>query len=90
MNTFNEAINKLQKCEQLSINYSKQLQTFPKGVLGLTPDDVRNSVEFKQCKDNYAIAVHNMKALNTYLTKNYKKEFKHYQQNRRNNLLTNK
>ena len=87
MNTFNEAINKLQKCEQLSIHYSKQLQTFPKGVLGLTPDDVKNSIEFKQCKDNYAIAFHNIRALNTFLNKNYKKEFKKYQQNRRNNLL---
>ena len=87
MITFNEAITKLQQCEHDSINYSKQLQTFPKGVMGLTPDNVRNSVEFKQCKDNYAIAFHNIRALNTFLNKNYKKEFKKYQQNRRNNLL---
>ena len=43
---------------------SKQLQTFPRGATGLTPDDVKASPEFKAVKTAYAKAFEKLRQWN--------------------------
>jgi hypothetical protein len=50
------------------------LQTFPKGEFGLTPDDVKSSVEFKTAKFAYDVSFQNLRNFNQYYTKKFKRE----------------
>lgn len=50
------------------------LQAFPKGALGLTPDSVKASAEFKQANARYQAAFQAVRSFNAWFTKQYKKE----------------
>ena len=67
------------KCEDASI----LLNTFPRGPMGLTPDEVKFSPEFKEAKANYDFWNKKLRDLNGFISKNYKKELNKYNQDRR-------
>ena len=50
------------------------LQEFPKGAMGLTPDSVKASREFKLAKAEYEIAFQAVRKFNAVFTKQYRKE----------------
>jgi len=52
----------------------RALQAFPKGVMGLTPDSVKASAEFKQASAKYEAAFQTVRSFNAWFTKQYKKE----------------
>lgn len=51
-----------------------KLQTYPRGAMGLTPDDVKNSEEYKADKSEYALAFAQLRQLNGTYIKLYAKE----------------
>jgi hypothetical protein len=53
---------------------SKELKKFPRGNMGLTPDDVKNSPEFKSTKRAYDVAFKKLQTLNKTYVKRFKKE----------------
>lgn len=52
------------------------LKSFPKGPMGLTPDAVKVSTEFRAAKARYAAAFGTLRAVNAMMTKRYAKELR--------------
>lgn len=55
-------------------NLSQTLKSFPKGAMGMTPDSVRASVEFKKVKSEFDGAFQKLRNFNEKFTKVYKGE----------------
>lgn len=53
---------------------SSALQAFPKGAMGLTPDSVKASREFKLAKTEYEVVFQAVRKFNAVFTKQYRKE----------------
>lgn len=83
MISFDELLEKRINAENQSIEFSKLSNQYPKNLMGLVDDSIRTSIDYKILKDKYTMAHYNLRAINIYLNKNYKKEFKQYQQNKR-------
>jgi hypothetical protein len=49
------------------------LQIFPRGNMGITPDDVRLSDEFRAAKHNYSVAFNALRVFNGSIPKEYMK-----------------
>lgn len=54
--------------------WSEVLQSFPKGAMGLVPDAVRATPEYKTAKTAYDSSFHTLRVLNGKYVKQYKKE----------------
>ena len=54
-------------------DYSDKLNSFPKGEMGLTPDEVRNSKEYKLAKQNYNNAFKRLRDFNKKSSKEFKR-----------------
>jgi hypothetical protein len=52
------------------------LNLFPRGPLGLTPDDVKKTQEWKAARAQYDDAAHGLKIVNAYLVRHYRKELR--------------
>ena len=52
------------------------LQGFPKGRMGLTPDDVKASAEFQAAKRAYDVAFKRLRDFNGVFTKTFKAEIR--------------
>lgn len=53
----------------------KQFDTYRReGLAGLIPDEIKNSVEYKEASTGYAKAVHRLRQFNSVFVKKYKKE----------------
>jgi len=66
-----------QQAAQLDISVSeasKALKQFPRGAMGLTPDAVKATPEWKIAKQRYDLAFHCSRKFNSWFTKAYKKE----------------
>lgn len=63
------------------------LGAFPKGEMGLTPDDVKASPEYRKAKAAYDHAFHALRAVNAKGTKLYKKELAKEREERRNRIV---
>jgi hypothetical protein len=83
MITFYTAIELQTKYDLQSTITSKILNSLPKQPNGLLLQGVRDTIEYKQANDAYIIAVRNLRALNIYLNKNFKVEYKKYILNKR-------
>lgn len=53
---------------------SNAMEVFPKGFLGLTPDDVKSSIEFNTAYFAYDVAFQNLRNFNAIYTKQFKRE----------------
>lgn len=53
---------------------SKALQKFPRGAMGLTPDDVKATPEWKAAKKAFDDAFNKLRKFNAVFVKKYKKE----------------
>ena len=51
-----------------------ELQKFPRGIMGLIPDEVRRSEEFQQAKRQFDYAFSKQRLFSAGFTKRYKKE----------------
>ncbi len=50
------------------------MKSFPRGPMGLTPDDVKASDTYKAAKKSFDIAFADLRSFNTIYVKKYKKE----------------
>ena len=63
--------------------FSDRLNTFPRGEMGLTPDDVQNSKEYKLAKQNYNNAFKKLQNFNKKSSKEFlRRESKERRANR--------
>lgn len=82
-NSFEQALQNALKAREVTNAASEALRAFPRGAMGLTPDDVKNSLAYKKAKNDYNVAFEKEKAFNQFLTRNYKKEYEQYVKNKR-------
>ena len=76
--TFLELLEKRDDVQITVDTLSESLQKFPKGEMGLTPDTVKNSPEFKEVKSNFNKQFSSLRKLNSFIMKNFKKEYAEY------------
>lgn len=53
---------------------SKMLTRFPRGLMGMVPDDVKATPEFKQARAEYERIFQTVRRFNARFTKEYKRE----------------
>ena len=78
MLTFNDALAKRDLYDAKTVEASKMLNTLPKQSNGLLVAGVKNTPEYREFNDAYLIAVHNLKAINQFITRYYKKEYRQH------------
>lgn len=83
MKTFEEALAKYLELSAVADAASKALGAIPgvsSGPMGLTPDSVKQTTEFKIANRNYQIATEAMRKFNKegWFTKTFKKEYRAY------------
>lgn len=54
--------------------HQKALKGYPKGEMGLTPDEIKNSPEYKAHKQNFNNAFEKLRTFNASFTKKFKKQ----------------
>ena len=86
MNDFQSALAHKLRLEQAYSDASKAMQDFPKGEMGLTPDTVRASVEFRAAKSRLDSAFSALKAFNSQFLKRFKREYRAFLHSKRPTL----
>lgn len=71
------------RLEQATAETSAALQEFPRGPLGLTPDDVKASPEWKTAYRNFEVAFQAQRSFNSTYTKKFADELRHERNARR-------
>jgi hypothetical protein len=71
-----EANNYKKQLDDLVDLYSKQLNEFEKGIMGLTPVHVRNTPEWKEANVNYNKAFKELRNFNQWYVKTFMKKRK--------------
>ena len=59
------------------------MKRFPKGEMGLTPDEVKESLEFKTARKAYQNAFNDVINFNTMFLREFKKELRDERNNRK-------
>jgi glycine betaine/choline ABC-type transport system substrate-binding protein len=62
--------------DQIVNNLSDMLNSFPRGEMGLTPDYIKNSDEYRKIKTQYTMEFHKLQQINQQGVKQYKKEIR--------------
>jgi Na+/phosphate symporter len=61
---------------QIVDNLSDMLNSFPRGNMGLTPDHIKNSDEYRKIKSQYTKEFSKLQQINQQGIKQYKKEIR--------------
>ncbi len=75
MSSYNVAKSHKQSLETLVDAASKKLQTYPCGSNGITPDEVKFSLEYTTDKTAYDTSFQNLRTFNAYFSKVFKSEY---------------
>jgi hypothetical protein len=86
MQTFSELIQRKIDIEKEVDFFSKQLQKFPKNEIGLITD---KSEFYRVSKLGFDCWFKKLQEINFFINRNYKKENREYQLEKRKNKLTN-
>jgi hypothetical protein len=86
MKTFSELIQRKIEIEKQVDFFSKQLQKFPKNEIGLITD---KSEFYRISKLGFDYWFKKLQDINVFINRNYKKENRNYQLEKRKNKLTN-
>lgn len=62
--------------------WSKKLSSFPKGPMGLTPDTIKITPEWKEAKENFDKSWKYLRDFNGWFTKKFKEEIAAERKNR--------
>lgn len=84
--TFEMAKTEKNNWQTLVDQTSKILNSFPKNEIGLVPDEVKNSPEFKSAKIDYWVAFYKLRQFNLYYIKNFKTQINQERKNKFNNV----
>jgi hypothetical protein len=72
--TFEEAKSYKQKLEEINNRHSAHLNTFERNALGMTPDHIRATSEWKQAKFEFDQSFTELRKFNAHYVKKFKKE----------------
>jgi len=86
MKTFNELLNRKNDIEKQVNFFSSQLQKFPKNDIGLITE---KSELYRVCKIGFEHWFKKYQEINIFINRNYKKENREYQLEKRKNKITN-
>lgn len=68
--------------EELNDIHSKVLNSFEKGIMGITPDYVRETPEYKKAEKDFYKSFAELRNFNSWFLKTYKKEYMKERKNR--------
>tara|TARA_R110000822_G_scaffold301108_3_gene424824 strand:- start:817 stop:1116 length:300 start_codon:yes stop_codon:yes gene_type:complete len=71
---FESAKNYQLNLERKLNEIGNKLSKYPKGIMGLTPDHIKQTEEWKSNKKDFETAFFKLRTFNSYFTKQYKKE----------------
>lgn len=83
---YKQAKNYKKELEIMIDDASRKLNDFEINELGLIPDHIRDTEEYKSAKDKYDMLFNSLRQFNQWFTKEFKKE---YAADRRNRFATN-
>jgi hypothetical protein len=86
MQTFNELLKRKNDIEKQVDFFSNYLQKFPVNSIGLITEKCE---KYKFAKKGFDHWFKKLQDINTFVYKNYKKEYRNYQLEKRKNKLTN-
>ena len=81
--TFDQALAHKQELEATADYYSLELRKFPKLKNGMTPDDVKNSNDYKLAKLNYDAAAISLREYNSWFLKNFDSDYRTWRRKNR-------
>lgn len=84
MNKFSNLIWQYNQYRELTELFSKEINTYPKLHNGLTPDHIKKTSSFKITMNMYETCRKETMKIVRELNKNYKKEFRKYNEDIRN------
>lgn len=87
--TFPQALAAHKSLDNVCELASQHLNTFPKGEMGLTPDDVKASAEWKCAKLSFDVSFQNLRNFNQYYTKQFKRELAQMRDEKRAKIIAN-
>lgn len=72
--SYENDLTKKLELEKVLVSASEELSKFPKNEIGLTPDEIKFSPEYKKAKSKVDAAFQNLRKFNGPFVKKYKKE----------------
>lgn len=79
---YQEAKMRKQELEEINSEHSARLNTFDKNHLGMTPDHIRDTSEWKQAKKDFDQSFAELRNFNGWYVKTFKKEIQSDRRNR--------
>lgn len=80
---FESALAEKLRLESECETFSRAMQGFPRGPMGLTPDHVTASPEFQQAKRAFDASFRRLRDFNALFLKKFKKEYRAYMNEKR-------
>jgi predicted nuclease with TOPRIM domain len=80
---FEACISQKERLDKALNEASEALNKYPKGNMGLTPDHVKFSEEYRKDKSKFNKLFKAVQSINRYLNKHHKKQFREYQEKNR-------
>lgn len=80
---FESALAEKLRLEAECETFSRAMQRFPRGPMGLTPDHVTTSPEFQQAKRAFDASFRRLRDFNALFLKKFKKEYRAYMSEKR-------
>jgi hypothetical protein len=81
--SFESALAEKLRLEAECETFSRAMQRFPRGPVGLTPDHVKESHEFQQAKQSFDASFRRLRDFNVLFLKKFKKEYRAYMSEKR-------
>ena len=76
--SFEEMVKVKNELESAAQSASETLQSFPRGAMGLTPDNVKATPEWKQAHNAYQLAADKVRGFNRRFIASYGKQWREY------------
>lgn len=80
---FDSALAEKLRLEAECETFSRSMQIFPRGSMGLTPDHVKESPEFQQAKRSFDASFRRLRDFNALFLKKFKKQYRAYMSEKR-------
>ena len=84
---FESALAEKLRLESECEAFSRAMQSFPRGPMGLTPDHVSASPEFQQAKRAFDASFRRLRDFNAAFLKKFKKEYRAYMNAKRQSAV---
>lgn len=76
MFTYGQLKSEVAKIEAQCDQFGAVLQSFPKNAIGLTPDHIKATEQYKYARKGYDLAFIRLRSVNQYMSKHFSKEMR--------------